>query len=105
MAKITYNVGDLFVIWLVHTNKFIGKCIAVVVQTEPLILKAEEAGEFCRLTQKDFVLWHRETMEIQSDQEAALKKLLEEEKTKNKNVFSGLKRLGVKKGKIKKLKK
>ena len=104
MAKITYNVGDLFVIWLVHTRIFIGKCIAELVQTEPLILKAEETGEFCRLTQKDFVLWHRETMEIQGDEKIALKKLLKEEKIKNKNVFSGLKRLGVKKGKIKKLK-
>ena len=53
----------------------------VITKLEPGLFK-----KVTGLTQKDFVLWHRETMEIQSDQETALKKLIEEQKIKN-NLF------------------
>jgi hypothetical protein len=92
--KYTTNPGDYLVIWITGRVDYY---IAQVIKSNPLKMKVMEDGPFAHLKNGDFIILDGYSEKIQRDHQEHTNLFLEE---MQKPVFSGLKSLGVKDGRI-----
>jgi hypothetical protein len=92
--KYTTNPGDYLVIWI---TGHVAYYIAEIIKSSPLIMKVMEDGPFANLKDGDFIILDGYSGEIQRDHRECTNVFLE---VIQKPVFSGLKSLGVKDGRI-----
>jgi len=95
--KYTTNVGDLVAVMITGS---VGRYIAEVVQSEPLILKVEEYGPYAHLRGDDFIINAWDSAIIQDLDESKSTALLKEAKERGHPFLSGLRKLGIGDGKM-----
>lgn len=102
--KYTTNVGDYLIIWITGDSR---KYIAEVTRGGPrkwdLRMKVEESGPYAYLKGGDFIIHEDETAQFQKDHREETDVFLKTEKQTGRKVFSGLKSLGVKDGKLREI--